>query len=149
MFGATLILVTIISGLSFYYQEYKSSRIMESFSRMMNPHMAMVKRDGHFKEILAEELCVGDIVKLTYGDVIPADIRLIETQEFYVDNSSLTGESDPKKRDPSGIENDPMETKNLVFYSTHAVEGHAKGVVIAVGPNTVMGKMVELAGKEN
>jgi sodium/potassium-transporting ATPase subunit alpha len=119
---------------------------METFNQMLSPDFAMVKRDSHFKEVYVDELVVGDIVKLTYGEIIPADIRLIEVHEFFVDNSSLTGESDPRRRYSSCTDPNPMESKNLVFYSTHAVEGHAKGVVVAVGANTVMGKMVELAG---
>jgi sodium/potassium-transporting ATPase subunit alpha len=145
-FGTALIVVIVISGLSFYYQEFKSAKIMESFNRIMSPRFTMVKREGHFKEVFVDELVAGDIVKLTYGEIIPADIRLFECHEFFVDNSSLTGESDPKKRAPICTHNDPMLSKNLVFYSTHAVEGHATGLVVAVGGSTLMGKIVEVAG---
>lgn len=71
----------------------------------------------------AEDLTLGDIVELKFGDRIPADLRIIETHSFKVDNSSLTGESEPQSRTPEFTHDDPLETKNLAFSSTHAVEG--------------------------
>ena len=65
----------------------------------------------------AEELVVGDLVEVKFGDRVPADIRVLRAQGFKVDNSSLTGESEPQSR---GSE---FETKNLAFFSTYAVEG--------------------------
>jgi magnesium-transporting ATPase (P-type) len=64
LFGLTLILVIMISGCSFYYQEYKSARVMESFDDIMAPRFAMVKREGHFREVFVDEVVVGDLVKL-------------------------------------------------------------------------------------
>lgn len=71
----------------------------------------------------AEDLTLGDIVELKFGDRIPADLRIIESHSFKVDNSSLTGESEPQSRTPEFTHDDPLETKNLAFSSTHAVEG--------------------------
>lgn len=79
-----------------------------------------------------------------YGDLIPADVRILECSNFKVDNSSLTGESEPQKRRADCTDENPMETKNLAFFSTNALEGHAKGVVVKTGPNTVMGRLASL-----
>ena len=71
----------------------------------------------------AEELVVGDLVEVKFGDRVPADIRILKSQGFKVDNSSLTGESEPQSRGPEFTNENPLETKNLAFFSTFAVEG--------------------------
>merc|ERR1711994_232963 len=80
-----------------------------------------------------------------FGDRIPADIRVLEARGFKVDNSSLTGESEPQLRTPDFTNENPLETKNLAFFSTNAVEGTATGIVVNVGDNTVMGRIAGLA----
>ncbi|XP_037803113.1 sodium/potassium-transporting ATPase subunit alpha-like isoform X3 [Penaeus monodon] len=142
--GIVLTAVVIITGVFSYYQESKSSRIMESFKNMV-PQYAIVLRDGEKQNVQAEELCIGDVVEVKFGDRIPADIRVIESRGFKVDNSSLTGESEPQSRSPEYTSENPLETKNLAFFSTNAVEGTCKGVVIMIGDNTVMGRIAGLA----
>merc|ERR1711994_419016 len=80
-----------------------------------------------------------------FGDRIPADIRVLESRGFKVDNSSLTGESEPQARSPENTHENPLETKNLAFFSTNAVEGTATGIVVNIGDNTVMGRIAGLA----
>merc|ERR1711994_1019091 len=80
-----------------------------------------------------------------FGDRIPADIRVLEARGFKVDNSSLTGESEPQARTPEFTHDNPLETKNLAFFSTNAVEGTATGMVVNIGDNTVMGRIAGLA----
>merc|ERR1719193_261382 len=80
-----------------------------------------------------------------FGDRIPADIRVIECRGFKVDNSSLTGESEPQARGPEFTHENPLETKNLAFFSTNAVEGTCVGMVVNIGDNTVMGRIAGLA----
>lgn len=117
---------------------------MESFKRMV-PCRAHVFRNGGIREeISAEDLVVGDIVDLKSGDLIPADVRIIEAQNFKVDNSSLTGESEAQKRTPECTNSDPMETKNLAFFSTNAIEGVAVGLVVRTGSKTLMGRLSTL-----
>lgn len=142
--GIVLTAVVIITGIFSYYQESKSSRIMESFKNMV-PQYAIVLRDGEKQNLQAEEIVLGDIVEVKFGDRIPADIRVIEARGFKVDNSSLTGESEPQTRSPEFTNENPLETRNLAFFSTNAVEGTAKGVVISCGDNTVMGRIAGLA----
>jgi len=142
--GGVLTAVVIITGCFSYYQESKSSRIMESFKNMV-PQYATCLREGQKLTIKAEELTIGDVVEVKFGDRIPADIRVIEARSFKVDNSSLTGESEPQSRGPDFTHENPLETRNLAFFSTNAVEGTAKGVVISIGDNTVMGRIAGLA----
>ncbi|ODM96221.1 Sodium/potassium-transporting ATPase subunit alpha [Orchesella cincta] len=142
--GCALIVVVHVSGAFSFYQEYKSSRIMESFKTMV-PRSAMVFREGSRVEIDVKELVVGDLVEINYGDLVPADIRILECQNFTVDNSALTGEAEPQKRLSTCTDDNPMESKNLAFFSTNAVQGTAKGVVIRVGNKTLMGRLAKLA----
>ncbi|GLG98693.1 Sodium/potassium-transporting ATPase subunit alpha [Gryllus bimaculatus] len=117
---------------------------MESFKHMV-PQFATVLREGEKLTLRAEDIVLGDVVEVKFGDRIPADIRIIESRGFKVDNSSLTGESEPQSRGPDFTHENPLETKNLAFFSTNAVEGTAKGVVISCGDNTVMGRIAGLA----
>ncbi|XP_004639995.1 sodium/potassium-transporting ATPase subunit alpha-4 [Octodon degus] len=142
--GIVLAVVVAITGCFSYYQEAKSSKIMESFKTMV-PQAAQVIRGGKRMQIDVQEVVVGDLVEVKAGDRIPADIRLISAQGCKVDNSSLTGESEPQSRSPNFTHENPLETRNICFFSTNCVEGTARGVVIATGDSTVMGRIASLA----
>ncbi|XP_005372048.3 potassium-transporting ATPase alpha chain 2 [Microtus ochrogaster] len=142
--GAILILVVILTGIFAYYQEAKSTNIMASFSKMI-PQQALVIRDSEKKIIPAEQLVVGDVVEIKGGDQIPADIRLVFSQGCKVDNSSLTGESEPQARSTEFTHENPLETKNIGFYSTTCLEGTATGIVINTGDRTIIGRIASLA----
>merc|ERR1711884_548556 len=142
--GVVLTAVVTVTGVFSYYQESKSAAIMESFKNLV-PQYALVRRDGEKVTITAAELTLGDIVEIKFGDRIPADIRVLEARGFKVDNSSLTGESEPQQRTPEFTHENPLETKNIAFFSTNAVEGTCKGIVINIGDYTVMGRIAGLA----
>merc|ERR1712117_454468 len=142
--GIVLTAVVVITGIFSYYQESKSSKIMESFKDMV-PQYALCLRDGDKLTIKADELTMGDIIEVKFGDRIPADIRVLEARGFKVDNSSLTGESEPQSRSPEFTHENPLETRNLAFFSTNAVEGTCVGMVVNIGDNTVMGRIAGLA----
>jgi len=142
--GIVLTFVVIVTGIFSYYQESKSSKIMESFKKMV-PQEAVCLRDGKKENMPAEKLTVGDVVFIKFGDRIPADVRVVEARGFKVDNSSLTGESEPQSRGPECSHDNPIETKNLAFFSTNAVEGTMTGIVVKCGDNTVMGRIAGLA----
>merc|ERR1712198_477246 len=142
--GIVLTAVVTVTGVFSYYQESKSAKIMESFKNLV-PQYALVRRGGEKINIEADELTIGDIVEIKFGDRIPADLRVLEARGFKVDNSSLTGESEPQSRSPDFTNENPLETKNLAFFSTNAVEGTCVGVVVHVGDNTVMGRIAGLA----
>jgi len=142
--GIVLTAVVVVTGCFSYYQEAKSSKIMESFKDMV-PQFALVIRDGQKDNINATELVLGDIVEVKFGDRVPADIRVISAHSFKVDNSSLTGESEPQSRTAEFTNDNPLETRNLAFFSTNAVEGTCRGLIVQVGDNTVMGRIANLA----
>uniref|UniRef100_A0A8C1J242 Sodium/potassium-transporting ATPase subunit alpha n=1 Tax=Cyprinus carpio TaxID=7962 RepID=A0A8C1J242_CYPCA len=142
--GIVLSAVVMITGCFSYYQEAKSSKIMDSFKNLV-PQQALVIRNGEKKNINAEEVVVGDLVEVKGGDRIPADLRIISAHGCKVDNSSLTGESEPQTRAPDFSNDNPLETRNIAFFSTNCVEGTARGVVINTGDRTVMGRIATLA----
>ncbi|PIO27200.1 hypothetical protein AB205_0026880, partial [Aquarana catesbeiana] len=142
--GVVLAAVVIVTGCFSYYQEAKSSKIMDSFKNMV-PQQALVIREGEKLQINAEAVVVGDLVEVKGGDRVPADMRIISSNGCKVDNSSLTGESEPQTRSPEFTHENPLETRNIAFFSTNCVEGTARGVVIATGDRTVMGRIATLA----
>jgi len=142
--GIVLSTVVIVTGCFQYFQEAKSSKIMESFKNMV-PQQALVLRNGELKTMVAREICLGDIIQVKGGDKIPADIRVIQANSMKVDNSSLTGESEPQGRDAEDSKAEVLEAKNIAFFSTNCVEGSARGIVIRCGDNTVMGRIAALA----
>uniref|UniRef100_A0A914YQP8 Na(+)/K(+)-exchanging ATPase n=1 Tax=Panagrolaimus superbus TaxID=310955 RepID=A0A914YQP8_9BILA len=141
--GIVLLLVVIITGVFAYYQESKSSKIMDSFKTMV-PTISHVYRDGKLIELETAKLVIGDIVEIKGGDRIPADIRIIQAASFKVDNSSLTGESEPQSRSTECTNENPLETRNLAFFTTNAVEGTAKGMIVNTGDRTAVGRIAGL-----
>ncbi|XP_005731898.1 sodium/potassium-transporting ATPase subunit alpha-3b isoform X1 [Pundamilia nyererei] len=141
--GIVLTAVVVITGCFSYFQEAKSSKIMESFKNMV-PQQALVIREGEKVQINAEEVVAGDLIEVKGGDRIPADIRVTSAHGCKVDNSSLTGESEPQSRSPDCTHDNPLETRNVAFFSTNCVEGTARGIVICTGDRTVMGRIATL-----
>merc|ERR1712032_1464835 len=143
--GVVLSAVVTVTGIFSYYQESKSAKIMEGFKNLV-PQYALVRRNnGEKLTIPADTLTLGDIVEIKFGDRCPADLRVLEARGFKVDNSSLTGESEPQARGPEFTHENPLETKNLAFFSTNAVEGTCVGIVVNIGDDTVMGRIAGLA----
>jgi len=118
---------------------------MEGFKSFIPPKCKTL-RNGKIELIPAEKLVTGDIVEVKSGDRIPADIRIISSDEMKVDNSSLTGESEPLLRkiectDPEKI----LETANVAFFGTLCNNGKGRGVVFNIGDDTIIGKIAGLA----
>lgn len=90
---------------------------------LSHPQQATVIRDGDKIQINADQLVVGDLVEMKGGDRVPADIRILQAQGCKVDNSSLTGESEPQTRSPECTHESPLETRNIAFFSTMCLEG--------------------------
>nr|XP_021408352.1 potassium-transporting ATPase alpha chain 1 [Lonchura striata domestica] len=111
---------------------------------------ATVVRAGQTLQVNAAELVRGDLVEIKGGDRVPADIRVLAAQGCKVDNSSLTGESEPQTRSPECTHESHLETRNIAFFSTMCLEGTATGLVIGTGERTVIGRIASLAsGVEN
>ncbi|XP_075764358.1 potassium-transporting ATPase alpha chain 1 [Pelodiscus sinensis] len=144
-----LIAVVVVTGCFGYYQEFKSTNIIASFKNLV-PQQATVIRDGDKFQINANQLVVGDLVEIKGGDRVPADIRIITSQGCKVDNSSLTGESEPQTRAPECTHESPLETRNIAFFSTMCLEGTATGIIVNTGDRTIIGRIASLAsGVEN
>ncbi|XP_058864916.1 potassium-transporting ATPase alpha chain 1 [Acipenser ruthenus] len=139
-----LIAVVVVTGCFGYYQEFKSTNIIASFKNLV-PQQATVFRDGQKFNINANQLVVGDLVEVKGGDRVPADVRIVSAQGFKVDNSSLTGESEPQSRTPEFTHENPLETKNIAFFSTTCLEGVATGIIINTGDRTIIGRIASLA----
>ena len=121
---------------------------MESFLSMI-PAKCMCLRDGKLAQREASSLVPGDVVFVRMGDKTPADILVFSAWDCNVDNSSLTGESEPQERTKDNDMENPLEASNLMFNSTLVVSGEAYGVVIRTGDSTVLGQIARLtAGEE-
>lgn len=142
--GVVLYVVVVLTSIFSFYQESKSNSIMESFKNMI-PTMARVMRNGIYQEIDSRDVVVGDTIILKQGDKINADIRLFSVTGCKVDNSILTGESEPLSRSVDSNQHNILEANNFVFYGTSVVEGEANGIVIHIGDKTQMGKIADLA----
>ncbi|KAL4494140.1 hypothetical protein ABPG72_016096 [Tetrahymena utriculariae] len=146
--GFVLIAVIFVTAQITYQQNKKSEALMESFKNFL-PQKSTVIRDGQQQVIHSEKLVVGDIVQVKAGERIPADIRIIQSNEMKVDNSPLTGESEPQLRTPICTHPDsPLETQNVAFFGTLCKEGFAVGVVIKIGDLTTLGLIADLASQE-
>nr|prf H/K ATPase alpha [Rattus norvegicus] len=98
---------------------------------------ATVIRDGDKFQINADQLVVGDLVEMKGGDRVPADIRILSAQGCKVDNSSLTGESEPQTRSPECTHESPLETRNIAFFSTMCLEGLCNRAAFKSGQDAV------------
>jgi sodium/potassium-transporting ATPase subunit alpha len=116
-------------------QEYQAVKTIESFRQLLPPH-TRVLRDGKTKNILASELVVGEVILLEEGDKVPADGRLIETNSLKVDNSPLTGESEPQLHSLECTRVDMLQCRNMVFSGTLVQSENGKAVVFGTGQNT-------------
>lgn len=141
--GIALVGVVIINGTFTFIQEYQAAKTMESFRQLLPPH-ANVLREGKVRDILASELVVGDVILLDEGDKVPADGRLIETNALKVDNSAITGESEPQLRSLECTHPNMLECRNMVFSGTLMQSGNGKAVIFATGQNTQIGSLATL-----
>lgn len=141
--GIIIILICLTSGIFAYIQETKNIKVMESFKKMV-PTFATVLRGGVKLRVATEELVVGDVVEIRTGDKIPADIRITECHGLRVENSSITGESEPVVRTNYPTDDNPLESANVAFFSSFAVAGEGKGIVIATGDRTMIGRLAGL-----
>lgn len=143
--GVIVLMMLFLSvGLNFY-QEHKASNAAEKLQEKV-ALVSTVIRDSKEQDVKANEIVVGDILVLNAGDLIPADARLLETKDFFVNQSSLTGEAFPVEKSEAEPINQDGEIGSLthtIFSGTNVVTGTAKAVVIATGVNTEFGKIAK------
>ena len=141
----SIIIVTLvlISGGIRFIQELRSDKAASNLSRMI-VNTATVLRDGSEQEIPIDEIVVGDVIKLSAGDMIPADVVLIDSRDFFVQQSGLTGESDAvekvclRKAASQNLDS-LLESESLAFMGTNVISGRATALVLVVGDETMMG----------
>ncbi len=140
---AAIIIANAVIGTK---QEYSSEKSLEALKKLAAPH-AKVIRNGEQVEIWSRELVPGDILLLNTGDKISADIRLIETINLKIEEASLTGESVSTKKNTDIIPDALVpitQRKNMAYSSTIVTYGRGKGIVVATGMNTEIGKIAEM-----
>ncbi len=139
-----LVIIAINVGVS-VYQEYKAENVMEKLREYAAPR-ARVIRSGSLVEIPAKELVPGDIIVVEEGDLVPADARIVESSNMEVNEAPLTGESLPvSKRDRVLPEDTPVPDRiNMLYMGTHVVRGRGKGIIVATGLDTELGRVAKL-----
>lgn len=140
-----IIVLVLISSILEFFEEYRSNKAAEKLKELVATKSTVI-RDGQKVLIPVKEVTIGDIVVLSAGDMIPADLRIIEAKDLYVGQSSLTGESDSVKKQvdtevlPEDIDN-LSDLDNICFMGTNVISGSAKGVVIKIADSTYFGKV--------
>lgn len=142
-----IIAIVLFNGLMGLIQEAKAEKSIEALKKMSAP-VAKVRRNGKVLTVNGEDIVPGDIVILEIGCYVPADIRLINTYNLKVEESSLTGETEAVEKDENALFNNqkvPLgDMKNMVFAGTAVVNGHAEGIVTNIGMNTEVGKIASM-----
>ena len=154
---ANIIVIAILvtaSTLLDFFESYRSNKAAEKLREIVETTTTVI-RDNKEINIPVKNVTLGDIVLLSAGSIIPADLRIIESKDLYVGQASLTGESDNIKKTVE-LENNQEELDsisdfdNICFMGTNVISGSAKGVVIKVGDSTYFGKIANTvtSGKE-
>lgn len=147
--GMVMLMITVINAIIGFVQEFKAEKTMDSLKKLVQSS-SKVYRDGDLKELPQSELVCGDVVSLEEGDKVPADLRILESFNLRTNDVSLTGESLPQNKnneavpEPCGL----ADRDNMAYLGTTVAAGSAKGVVIAIGMATEMGKIADLAQTE-
>ncbi len=146
--GVAILIAILLNTAIGFLTEIQAVNSMEALQKLSCSY-AKVRREGKIQEIMAEELVPGDIVLLEGGDLVGADLRLIEASKLQVDESSLTGESLPVSKTVQSLAAESLlaEQSNMLFKGTAVTRGSGEGVVVAIGMNTELGHISELTAK--
>ncbi len=144
----TIIIIStmvVFSAILRFVQELKAGRSSDALLKMVKNTCYVERANNESGEIPVEELVPGDIVLLSAGDMIPADLRIVETKDFFVSQSSLTGESDSIEKTPlcNADEGSVVDLDNLAFMGSNVISGTARGIVFAIGNNTYLGSIAK------
>lgn len=144
-FSDTIVIIVIIllNAVIGFVQEYRAEKAMDALKKMAAPSSHVI-RNGKEVELPSVELVPGDIVLLQEGNTVPADIRLSESESIKINEASLTGESNAVDKKTDALEdNDPPlgDRINMAYKGTQIISGHGKGIVVATGMQTELGKI--------
>ncbi|WP_461256947.1 HAD-IC family P-type ATPase, partial [Treponema sp. R80B11-R83G3] len=161
-YTAVIIILTMvtISGFLRFIQELRSNNAAKNLTEMVRTTVCAARKFknkesdytySEKKEIPMDEIVVGDVVYLVAGDMVPADVRIIQAKDLFISQSALTGESEPVEKfsaPVADIGNNPLELKNLAFMGTNVISGSAIAVVMTVGDDTILGTIAEQLQKK-
>ncbi|MDR1697941.1 MAG: magnesium-translocating P-type ATPase, partial [Erysipelotrichaceae bacterium] len=143
---ATAIIIFImvsISGLLKFFQENKSFNAANKLKSLIQ-NTASVIRDGTAIEVPFKEIVVGDIITLAAGDMLPADVRIIQHKDLFISEAALTGESHPSEKLAESLQfehQNPLELNNLAFMGSNVISGSGHAIVLEVGNETLFGRI--------
>ena len=142
-----ILILIVVSTLLEFFEVYRSNKAAEKLKSLVSVK-AKVYRDGKITQIPLEEITIGDVISLSAGDLIPADLRIIEAKDLYLIQSALTGESDAVKKvveteNEKADLDDITNLDNICFMGTNVMSGTGKGIVFSVGDNTYFGKVAD------
>jgi Ca2+-transporting ATPase len=146
-----ILLIVIINAIIGFVQEYRAEKAVEALRNMAAPN-ATVMRDGNIRIISGKELVPGDKVLLEAGQIVPADIRLLEVHSLKMQEAALTGESHDVEKQTGELQGEDMplgDRKNLAFKGTFITNGRGEGIVVQTGMETEMGKIARLLAGED
>jgi Mg2+-importing ATPase len=134
-----IIAIVIVSNVLDFGQTRRSQKAVEQLQAQVTP-TATVLRDGQWVDIPRAQVVPGDVVRLSAGDMVPADARLLESRDLYVQQAALTGESLPVEKQARGEETSTRpDAENMVFLGTSIVSGMARALIVATGTATAFG----------
>ncbi|MHB1213479.1 MAG: cation-translocating P-type ATPase [Thiobacillus sp.] len=145
-----IVVIVLLNGILGFVQEYRAERAMAALKQMAAP-VASVVRDGQVRQIPAPELVPGDIVQLEAGNIVPADLRLLALSSLKVNESALTGESQVVEKRVAQLDQADLplgDRLNMAFKGTVITYGRARGLVVATGMQTELGRIARLLSGE-
>lgn len=145
-----ILTMVIISGTLRFVQESRSGNAAEKLLAMITTTCTVTRREQEKIEIPMDDLVVGDIVHLAAGDMIPADVRILEAKDLFISQSSLTGESEPIEKTPSrSVQKESItDYTNIAFMGSNVISGSAAAVVVSTGDATLFGSMASAIAGE-
>lgn len=142
--GWALTGVALLNALFSFFQEYRAEKAMEALKKFL-PHLVEVHRQDRIDRVPALEIVPGDVVSLSEGDKIAADMRIVAAEGLMIDSSPLTGESVAVRLSPQAQEKSLEECENIAFAGCTVVKGTGRGVVFATGLRTRFGRIANLS----
>ncbi|QIK58164.1 magnesium-translocating P-type ATPase [Erysipelothrix sp. HDW6A] len=145
--GSSLIILgmVLLSGVINFIESYQSNKALESLGKFMKTNARVYRNSASSQIIDSSELTVGDVIELSSGDLVPADIRILESRDLFLSTAILTGESNAVERNGKVDTDDHalFDRMNLAFWGETILSGEGKALVISIGNDTILGAMEE------